>query len=174
MAFVHQAQRPADLHEQIGIFRRGKRGMREQTWSITLAPGYHHPSAPERGANLPTTCCWALRRHVDASHAYARCAQVCNPRTPRSYAGDRTLGIHRAWVGPRVVNQMSASIRRPLAQSSRTSMSQPYLYSFRFTRRGQVKASKDLAIGSHSLVLLKRNLAVRRSTLSPRVDPSGR
>lgn len=31
MAFVHQAQGPADLHGHIAIFRRGKRGMREQT-----------------------------------------------------------------------------------------------------------------------------------------------
>lgn len=77
VAFVHQAQKPADLHEHIGIFRRGKRSMREQTWVIAMAPGCHHPSVPERGANLPTTCYWALQRHVDTSHAYARCAQVC-------------------------------------------------------------------------------------------------
>ena len=31
-AFVRQAESPADLHEHIGILRRGERGMREQTW----------------------------------------------------------------------------------------------------------------------------------------------
>lgn len=30
-AFLRQAESPADLHEHIGIFRRGERGMREQT-----------------------------------------------------------------------------------------------------------------------------------------------
>ena len=94
-AFVRQAESPADLHEHIGIFRRGERGMREQTWFVTPPTGCHHPPVPERGASLPTKCYWTLQRHADTSHEYARVPQVCNPRSRGSYAGDRTLGIHR-------------------------------------------------------------------------------
>jgi hypothetical protein len=86
MAFAHEAQRQVDLHEHVGVLRRSERGMREQTWFITAPPGCLHPSAPERGARLPTRYHWALRRHSDTSDAHAHFAQVCNPRARRSYA----------------------------------------------------------------------------------------
>jgi len=41
-------------------------------------------------------------------------------------------------------------------------------------RRGQATASRDLAIGNRSFVIRERNLAVRHSTLSSRVDRSDR